>query len=127
MEIIEEQGEKQIKALENRVEKCFLRHDKKSIASLFLKDFLNEAATHKIKNMQKWEKKLDRNDLSYKTGNKKNSKTYGLQKFKTIRSIGREIYSNDLYLDNALEQKIRLKDDIDLFKESVKKENRTNS
>ena len=96
MEIIEEQGEKQIKALENRVEKCFLRHDKKSIASLFLKDFLNEAATHKIKNMQKWEKKLDRNDLSYKTGNKKNSKTYGLQKFKTIRSIGREIYSNDL-------------------------------
>ena len=77
--------------------------------------------------MQKWEKKLDRNDLSYKTGNKKNSKTYGLQKFKTIRSIGREIYSNDLYLDNALEQKIRLKDDIDLFKESVKKENRTNS
>ena len=77
--------------------------------------------------MQKWEKKLDRNDLSYKTGNKKNSKTYGLQKFKTIRYIGREIYSNDLYLDNALEQKIRLKDDIDLFKESVKKENRTNS
>ena len=46
--------------------------------------------------MQKWEKKLDRNDLSYKTGNKKNSKTHGLQKFKTIRSIGREIYSNDL-------------------------------
>ena len=46
--------------------------------------------------MQKWEKKLDRNDLSYKTGNKKNSKIYGLQKFKTIRSIGREIYSNDL-------------------------------
>ena len=44
-----------------------------------------------------------------------------------MRSIGREIYSNDLYLDNALEQKIRLKDDIDLFKESVKKENRTNS
>ena len=46
--------------------------------------------------MQKWEKKLDRNDLSYKTGNKKNSKTYRLPKFKTIRSIGREIYSNDL-------------------------------
>ena len=32
--------------------------------------------------------------------------------FKTIRSFGREIYNNDLSLDDALEQQIRLKDDI---------------
>ena len=42
------------------------------------------------------------------------------QKFKTIRSFGREVYNNDLSLDNALEQQIRLKDDIDILKESTK-------
>ena len=30
--------------------------------------------------------KLDRNDLIYKTGNKKNDKTYDFQKFRTIIS-----------------------------------------
>ena len=35
------------------------------------------------------ENKLDRNNLIYKTGNKKNDKTYNFQKFKTIRSFGR--------------------------------------
>ena len=66
------------------------------------------------------ENKLDRNDLMNKTGNKKKNKTYDFQKFKTIRSFGREIYNNDLSLDDALEQQIRLKDDIDIFKESAK-------
>ena len=41
-------------------------------------------------------------------------------KFKAIRSFGREIYNNDLSLDDALEQQIRLKDSIDIFKESIK-------
>ena len=41
--------------------------------------------------------------------------------FKTIRSFGREIYNNDLLLDDALELQIRLKDDIDILKESTKK------
>ena len=66
------------------------------------------------------ENKLDRNDLMNKTGNKKKNKMYDFQKFKTIRSFGREIYNNDLSLDDALEQQIRLKDDIDIFKESAK-------
>ena len=66
------------------------------------------------------ENKLDRNDLIYKAGNKKMDKTFDFQKFKTIRSFGREIYINNLSLDNALEQKIRLKDDIDIIKESTK-------
>ena len=40
--------------------------------------------------------------------------------FKTIRHFGRELYNDSLSLDNAFEQQIRLKDDIDLFKESTK-------
>ena len=34
--------------------------------------------------------------------------------------MGREIYNHDLSLDHALEQQIRLKDDIDIFKKSAK-------
>ena len=56
----------------------------------------------------------------HKTGNKKKDKTYGFRKLKTIRSFGREVYNNDLSSDDALEQQIRLKDDIDIFKESTK-------
>ena len=73
------------------------------------------------------ENKLDRNDLIYKIGNKKKDKTYDFQKFKVITSFGREILNNDLSLDDAFEQQIKSKDDIDNFKgpkkpkESVKK------
>ena len=37
--------------------------------------------------------KLERNYLIYKTGNKKKDKTCDFQKFKTIRSFGREIHN----------------------------------
>ena len=50
----------------------------------------------------------------------KNDKAYDLQKFKTKRSFRREIYNNNLSLDDPLEQQIRLKDDINIFKESTK-------
>ena len=66
------------------------------------------------------EKKVNRDDLIYKTGNEKNDKTYDFRNFKTIRSFGRKIYNNYLLLDDALEKQIRLKDDIDTFKESTK-------
>ena len=71
------------------------------MSSLFSKDFLND-------------------DIIYKTCNKKKDKPYDFQTFKTIRSFGREIYNNDLSLDDALKLQIRLKNDIDIFKESAK-------
>ena len=64
--------------------------------------------------------KIDRNDLIYKTFNTKKDETYDFQKFKTIKSLTREIYNNDLSLNDALEQQIRLKDDIDILKNSTK-------
>ena len=47
-------------------------------------------------------------------------KAFDFQKFKTIRSFGREIYNNDLSSDDALEQQIRLQNDIDNSKKSTK-------
>ena len=44
--------------------------------------------------------------MIYKTGSKKNDKTYDFQWLETIRSFGREICNNDLSLDDALEQQI---------------------
>ena len=100
----EDQGGKKIKALQNRGEKNFLDTNQKSIASLFSNNFLNEESTYELTRIVEMENKLDRNDLIYKTGNKKKDKTYDFQKFKTIRSFGREIYNNDLSLDDSLEQ-----------------------
>ena len=87
---------------------------------MFSKYFLNEEATYELTKIVEIENKLDGNNLFYKTGNKKNDKTYDFQTFETIRYFGREIYNSDLSLDDALEQQIRLKDHIDIFKESTK-------
>ena len=109
-----------MKAIENKVEKIFLDTDKKSIALLFSKDFLNEEATYKLNKIVEMKKKLNRDDLIYKPRNREKDKTYYFQQFKTIRSFGREIYINDLSLHAALELQIRSKNDIDVFKESTK-------
>ena len=87
---------------------------------MFSKDFLNEEAIYKLNIIVEMENKLDRNDLVYKTGYSKKDKKSGFQKFKTIRSFEREIYGNDLSLDDVLEQKIRLKDGTDIF-QKIKK------
>ena len=66
------------------------------------------------------ENKLHRDNLIYKTGNKKKDETNDFQKCETIRSFGREISNNYLSLDDALELQIILKDEIDIFKEPAK-------
>ena len=70
---------------------------------MFSKDYLNEEATYELKKIREMENKLNRNYLINKIGNKKNDKTYDFQMFKTIRSFGREIYKNDLSLNDATE------------------------
>ena len=57
------------------VEKKFSDTDGTSIASLFSKDFLNKEATYELNKIVEKENKLNRNDLIYKTGNKKKDKT----------------------------------------------------
>ena len=51
----------------------------------------------------------------------KKYKTYQFQKFKTIKSFGREIYNNNLSLDDVTEQQMILKSNNDkIFKETTK-------
>ena len=60
-------------------------------------------------------------------------KSCDFQNFKTLRSFGREIHNNDLSLDDALEQQIKVKYDSGILekftkpKELVKKEKSTNT
>ena len=56
---------------------------------MFSKYFLNEEAIYKLSKIVEMENKFDRNDLLYKTGNRKKRKIYHFQKFKTIRSFGK--------------------------------------
>ena len=72
---------------------------------MFSKNDLNEEATYELKKLWKW--KTNSIKMIYKTSNKKNDKTYDFQLLKTIRSFGREIWNNDLSLDDALEHQIR--------------------
>ena len=98
---------------------------------MFSKDFLYEEATYELNKIVEIENKIDGKELIYKTGNKKKDKTYDFQKFKSIRFFWREIYNNDLSLDDALEQQIISKDDVEIFlkstkpKESLKKEKKS--
>ena len=88
---IEKQGEKQMKAIQSRVKKTFLDANQKSIASLISKDFLNEEATYELSKIVEIENKLNRDDLFYKTGNKK--------KEKIMREFIRKIYYNMMHLN----------------------------
>ena len=51
--------------------KNFLDTDQKLIASLFSKCFLNEEAAYELNKIVETENKLNKDDLIYKTGNKK--------------------------------------------------------
>ena len=89
-----------------------LRLDQKSITGLISKEFLGKQAI-KIKEI---EQKINRDDLIYQTGNEQKYKTYDFHKFKTITSFKKEIYSGILKLNDALEEKLNLKNYTDKFK-----------
>ena len=67
---IENQGQKQINAIENRVEKHFLDLYQKSFVVLFWEIFLNGEVTYEINKTAQIEKKVSRNDLVCKAHNK---------------------------------------------------------
>ena len=91
---IEDQGEKQVVALES------LKGSDKKLTPI--KDFipienLNPEIINEIKRIEELEKKVDRNKMVYKGTNK----TYDFRNFKTIRAFGNEIRNNVISLDTA--------------------------
>ena len=91
---IEDQGEKQVVALES------LKVSDKKLPPI--KDFipmenLNPEIINEIKKIEEIEKMADRNKMVYKGTNK----TYDFRNFKTIRTFGNEIRNNVISLDTA--------------------------
>ena len=91
---IEDQGEKQVVALES------LKDSDKKLPPI--KDFismenLNPEIIDEIKRIEEIEKNVDRNRMAYKGTNK----TYDFRNYKTIRAFGNEIRNNIISLDTA--------------------------
>ena len=86
---MEDQGDKRIKAIENKIKKIILKTDKKS-TEFFGKDFLNEEAKYQLNKLVEIENKVNKDDLICKISNNKRDKMYDIQKFKTIRLSVRE-------------------------------------
>ena len=70
-------------------------------------------------------KKLIENNLILKTSDKKKDTNYDFQKFKTIRFFRRKFYSNIYTSNDALEEKINLKDETDKFQTFMKPQNKS--
>ena len=91
---IEDQGEKQVVALES------LKDSDKKLPPI--KDFipmenLNPEIINVLKRIEEIEKKVDRNRMVYKGTNK----TYDFRNYKTIRAFGNEIRNMSISLDTA--------------------------
>ena len=117
---IEDAAEKQAKAIEGRVKKQILDTDQNYVTNLFSKDFLYEEVIHEWNKIKEIEQKINRDGSVYKTCNKKKDQIYNFQKFETLRYFGREIHNGILALNDALEEQINLKYEIDKSKESAK-------
>ena len=91
---IEDQGEKQVIALESLKD-----YDKKltSIKDIIPVENLNPEIINEIKRIEEIEKQIDRNKMVYKGTNK----TYDFRNFKIIRAFGNEIRNNVIGLDMA--------------------------
>ena len=107
---IEDQGEKQVVALES------LKGSDKKLPTI--KDFipmenLNPEIINEIKKFEEIEKKVDINGMAYKGTNK----TYDFTNYKIIRAFGNEIRNNIISLDTAnIEQANLLRYNNDFMK-----------
>ena len=75
---------------------------------------------YELNKIVEMENKLNRDYLIYKTSIEKKDRTFGFQMFKAIWSFEKEIYNNELSLNDVLKQQIRQTDHINNFKESAK-------
>ena len=91
---------------------------------MFSKDFLTEKAIYELNKSKKIKPQNERNDLIYKTGDKKKDKSYVYRRFNTVRFFGGEIFNDELTLEGSLEEKTRLTNSKNLQNHKSKKKNK---
>ena len=97
---IEDQGEKQIKAI-----------NESSIKKYIPENILNDEAKKELDKISEIKKDVDREKLVYKT----NIHTCDFQTFQTIRTFARDIYNGEISLEEANEDQKKLFDEILYF------------
>ena len=106
---IEDQGEKQIKAIQNNAKEV-------TIKNFITENILNDEAKKDIDKITEVEKTIDREKLVYRA----NEYTYSFQNFRTIRAFGRVIYNGEITLKEADEDQASLLNEIINFREKTK-------
>ena len=106
---IEDQGEKQIKAIENNTKKV-------TIKNIIPENILNDEAKKEIDKISEIEKTVDREKLVYRAS----EYTYNFQNFRTIRTFGRDIYNRDITLKEAEEDQSSSLNEIRNFRDKTK-------
>ena len=110
---IEDQGKKQVDALES-----LKSSDKKlpSIKDFISKENQNPEIINEIKRIEEQEKKANRNKMVYKSTNK----TYDFRNFKTIRAFASEIKNNVINENIANNEQNELLNYIEEFSSSTR-------
>ena len=98
---IEDQGEKQVKALNTL--KSGSNNNNNNNNKLTIEDvipenvFANDEATKEFNKIIEIEKNVDREKLVYKS----NQNIYNFKKYQTIRTFGKDIYNDEITLEEA--------------------------
>ena len=94
--IIEDQGEKQVKALEDSK----LKEQIKSIEGIFTKDYESVEIKNRINKIKEYGKKINWDNMIYYLS----KEPFNFKTFKTMRSLGENIYSTKITMNKADEE-----------------------
>ena len=106
---IEDQGEKQIKAIQNNTREV-------TIKNIITENILNDEAKKEIDKITEIGKTVDREKLVYKAS----EYTYSFQNFRIIRAFVRDIYNGEITLKEADEDQASLLNEIMNFRDKTK-------
>ena len=117
--------EKQIKTIEDQrkkqVKKALkLKEQIKSIEGIFLKDYESVEIKNEINKIKEYKKKLNRDNMIYYSS----KEPFNFKTFKTIRSLGENIYGGKITVDEADEEQSDLIEDILNFNNKARPKNR---
>ena len=91
---IEDQGEKQVKAFED----LKLKEQIKLLEGIFPEGYKSVKIKNEINEIKEYEKKVNRDNMIYYSG----KEPFNFKVFKTIRSLGENIYSSKITMQNNL-------------------------
>ena len=114
--IIKDQGEKQIKAIEKNSKQLLKFNEIQSTKDIIPEDKINEDAKNELNKIIEIEKAIYRKKLIYKTKNK----SYIFKNFRTIIVFGNDIYNGMVTLEEADKDQSSLVNEIDIFNSSIK-------